>query len=426
MGKRVASNPVVVLGFGAAAMSAVLALRDSGYTGSIAIVTDAGPEPYSPVLTSYYAGGRISRRRCSAWADLDVSAAIDELHAHVRVRAIDAAAHEVETDDGQRFGYAKLLIATGAHPVAPGFPTMSGRDSLFLRTMEDADRLKQAIEREDCREVLVSGTSMVGLKVLEACLDQGVRATMLGRSPHILRAAAHASVAGRFECLLEQRGVTLRLEQTVEQADYDEARGAFEVAFSSGERSRFSEIVLAQGVEPNLGFLPEAAERREGVAVDPFMRTSMPDVFAAGDCVRTVDLSTGERRIAGLWQCAVQQGRCAGRAMAAELAGRAPALAYPGFVPCNVIHVRDLLFASAGSVVEGVGRRVELRDEGACSYAFAWAEHAGEERLVGFNVLAAGAQACASEELNGRIGRYRAEIKRTYLDREVDVEKPAC
>ena len=330
---------------------------------------------------------------------------------------IGMTADELETCDGERIGYSKLLVATGAHPIAPGFPYLEGYRPLVLRTMEDAERLKTALVRESCHEVLVAGTSMVGLKVLEACLDQSVQVTMLGRSPRILRASAHADIAARFERMLEQRGITLRLGQTAEQTSYDEATRTCEVAFSTGERSSFDEIVLAQGVQPNLDFLgPNDAEHLQGLVVDPFMRTTMPDVFAAGDCARVTDLSTGEMRSAGLWQCAVQQGRCAGRAMAAELAGRVPTLPYTGFIPANVIHVRDMLFASAGSLREGADRRIEFRDEGAVFSAFAWAELAGEERLVGFNVVAEGAQTCDCEELNGRIGRYRAEIRKTFLD----------
>ncbi len=417
MGERVLSNPVVVLGFGAAAISAMLALRENGCAVPITVVTDATSEPYSPVLTSYYAGGRIARHQCNAWADLDIAGMVDELRENTRIRAIDAEAHELETCDGERIGYSKLLVATGAHPIAPGFPYLEGYRPLVLRTMADAERLKTALVRESCHEVLVAGTSMVGLKVLEACLDQSVQVTMLGRSPRILRASAHADIAARFERMLEQRGITLRLGQTAEQTSYDEATRTCEVAFSTGERSSFDEIVLAQGVQPNLDFLgPNDAEHLQGLVVDPFMRTTMPDVFAAGDCARVTDLSTGEMRSAGLWQCAVQQGRCAGRAMAAELAGRVPTLPYTGFIPANVIHVRDMLFASAGSLREGADRRIEFRDEGAVFSAFAWAELAGEERLVGFNVVSEGAQTCDCEELDGRIGRYRAEIRKTFLD----------
>ncbi|MBQ1450747.1 MAG: FAD-dependent oxidoreductase, partial [Eggerthellaceae bacterium] len=98
-----------------------------------------------------------------------------------------------------RVGFSKLLIATGAHPVVPGFPNLETYRPHVLRTMEDADRLREALACKPHARVLVSGTSMVGLKVVEACLDRKVDVTMLGRSPHILRSSAHPVVAERLE-----------------------------------------------------------------------------------------------------------------------------------------------------------------------------------------------------------------------------------
>jgi len=152
---------------------------------------------------------------------------------------------------------------------------------------------------------------MVGLKALEACLDQGASTTLLGRSPHILRGTAHPAVANRFEDLLEDRGVELRLSQTVVSAE-----AAFEapqtlanctVTFSTGDTKRFDEVILAQGVKPNLDFIVDSAlEPERGLVVDQFMHTALPDVFAAGDVARALDLQAGENRIIGLWQNAVQ------------------------------------------------------------------------------------------------------------------------
>jgi len=450
------AKPVVVLGFGAAGMSAVAALREAGYKGGITVVTDTDSMPYSPVLTSYYAAGRIDRDQCFIWGDANPASMADEVRVRSKVVAMNAEAHEVTLDDGCRVGYSKLVVATGAHPVVRGFPRTDGYSPFVLRTMEDAERLRQALSSPCCKKVLVSGTSMVGLKALEACLDRGIQVTLLGRSPHIMRSSAHPLAAARFEELLTERGVTLRLSQTVKAAEHDGSSGGLRVAFPIGssrnaaglgsaeETERFDEVVLAQGVKPNLDFMGDERALDQGLLVDGFMRTSLPDVYAAGDVAAALDVSTGERRIIGLWQNAVQQGRCAGRAIADELAGRPPRRPFPGSLPCNTIHVRDILFASVGSLHVGEGRCCEAHEDNgvlrvlvyeevgsesclsgvSTRYRFAGA-HAGcflagadasaRRRLVGVNLLAVASRDGGTDSLDREIGAYRREVLNSYL-----------
>ena len=418
MGAKTVSDPIVIVGFGTAATSAVLALRAAGYEGPLTVATDGEPQPYSPVLTSYYAGGRIRREQCNAWADLDIPNLVDDLRAHVRASALDAEAHRVSFDDGRSIRYSKLLIATGAHPVTPSFPHTGSYSPHVLRTMADADRLKRALQAESCQNVLVAGSSMVALKVLEACLDRDIRTTLLGRSPHILRRSAHPAIAERFQQQLEQRGVTLRLRQTAIRCESHGADDGCIVVFDKGDAEHFDEIVLALGVEPNLCFIPDGAlETDQGIIVDQFMRTSAPDVFAAGDVAQALDLSTGKARIIGLWQNAVQQGRCAARAMAAEIADHPHAQPFPGSIPSNVIHVRDILFASAGSLAEGEGRRIDLHEDDECASALVYERRGSAEHLVGFNMLAVMAPG-RTTGAHDQIGRYRAAIYRSYLEDE--------
>ena len=416
MGKDFADNPVVVLGFGAAAVSAICSLREYGYNGPLTVVTNAGPEPYNPVLTSYYAGGRIGREQCFPWKDVDFSDLIDDLLIQQTPVYVDFAAHEVELVGGRRVGYSKLLVATGAHPVAPGFPSLEAYRPHVLRTVEDADRLHEALVRKPHARILVSGTSMVGLKALEACLDCEADVTLLGRSAHILRATAHPSIADAFEWLLEQRGVTVRLSQTIECADYSHESSSCIVRFDSGDEESFDEIILAQGVKPNLGFVePGSVEMGDGLVVDSFMRTSVPDVFAAGDVAQALDLSSGKKRVIGLWQNAVQQGRCAGAAIAAELAGHVPMRRYLGSIPSNTIHVQDVLFASAGSVAESEGRIIEMSASSQSTSVFAYERNGSKEQLVGFNILAVVSPDCRNESLVDDIGAYRRAILNSYL-----------
>ena len=432
------AGPVVVLGFGAAAMSAVVAMREAGYTGPVTVVTDADARPYSPVLTSYYAGGSIQREQCFIWSDANLSSLVDDVRPWARIASVDAAAHEVVLSSGERIRYAKLLVATGAHPVAPGIPRAGSYEPLVLRTMRDADRLRGVLERGGNARVLVSGTSMVGMKVVDACLASGAHATLLGRSGHVMRATAHPRIAARFEQLLAQRGVDLRLSQGMARIS-DVSGTACTVEFDNGEAERFDAVVAAQGVAPNLDFLaqpskpsssyekaagdaPKASkpieapsfEIERGLLVDQFMRTSVPDVFAAGDVAQALDLCSGERRVRGLWINAVQQGRCAGRAIADELTGCPPRMPYCGSIPSNVVHVGDVAMASAGVIEEGQARHIEVLESGYAMRLLVYEVRDGKEQLVGFNMVSVLGTREANDEFDVEAGRYRRDIINTF------------
>ena len=227
--------------------------------------------------------------------------------------------------------------------------------------------------------------------------------------------------------MLAERGVSLHLSQTAVAAEIahgqPDTRPICAVTFNTGETERFDEVILAQGVKPNLGFVDNPLlEPERGLEVDEFMRTGLPDVFAAGDVARALDLQADENRIIGLWQNAVQQGRCAGRAIAAELAGCAPTLPYPGSIPANTIHVRDIVFASAGSVAGprgGEGERGDLRIETLETHGalrmLAYRSIGGSDRMVGFNVLAACSARSRHDELLCEIGVYRRQVLNSYL-----------
>lgn len=384
-----AEQRVVIIGFGTAAVNALIGLRSAGYQGQVTVFTDTDPQPVSPVLISYYAGGTLPYEGVFPWTADEIAALGADVRPNCPALSIDPASHEVRTEQGT-VAYDKCLIATGNTPLLVGFPQVETGAYRTLRTLADAKALRDSLTRPACRRALVSGTSMVGLKALEACLDQGVQVTLLGRSEHILKRTAVPELAARFEQALADKGVTLRLGQQAQDAAA-EPGGGTEVTFSTGEKERFDEVVIAHGMVPNLGFVPEGAlERDQGLLVDDCMRTSDPDVYAAGDVAQALDLSSGEKRIVALWKTACVQGACAGKAMAAELAGQeVPENArYQGSLSSNTIAVGRTVLISGGRTEVGDGETVELEEfeQGVV------ARICEQGRLVGFNVFSADAE----------------------------------
>ena len=391
-----AAGPVVALiGWGTAGVNAAIALRAAGYAGTIRAFSDTAISPYSPILTSYYVGGEKSYEECFPWSAEELAELGVEVVPESHVASIDPAEHRLITENGQEHSFDKCVICVGARPMTVGFPAECGYEPLVLRTMDDAARMKAAFEDLACRRVLVSGASMIALKCVEAALNRGLDVSLVGMNEHILDFSAVPEAAARFERGLAAKGVTMRFCQTIAEVrvlDPAGEGGRLEVTFSGGDVEQFDEIVVAHGVRSDLGFLEGSGiEVDRAIVVDDFMRTSAPDVFAAGDCVQALELISGEKRVLGIWKTAAIQGQCAGRAIAAELAGRAPAPAdaYPGAIMTNTIAVNGTLFISAGEAQPGPGDRVEVSEGDGMTVARIFgAAPAGGERLVGFNVAA--------------------------------------
>ncbi len=390
---------VAIIGYGTAGVNAAIALRTAGYGGVIRVFSDTGILPYSPILTSYYAGGEKTYEECFPW-DADELAQLDlEVLANSPVVELDVQAHDVKTADGA-YPYDKCLIATGATPMCWGFPDVEGDEGyrpIVLRSMDDAQRLKDAIEDPRCRRMLVSGASMVALKTLEACLNRGLDCSLVGMNSHVLDFSALPPTAERFERGLREKGVTLRLGTTISAVRRIEDAAAYrgrrlEVTFASGDVDVFDEISVAHGMKSNLDFVKEGSlEIDRALVVDEFMRTSNPDVYAAGDVAQATELVSGEKRIVGIWKNAAVQGACAGRAIAAELAGGQPPAesAYAGSISTNTIAVNGTLFISAGTMDVSDSRWVEVRetDKMTIAYVFEKSESSSRERrLVGFSL----------------------------------------
>ena len=387
---RAQADPVAIIGYGTAGVNALIALRSSGYTGRVIVFSDHGTLPYSPILTSYYAGGQKTYEECFPWDAEQLAALNAEVRSDCPVTSLDPATRTITTAQGA-LTYSKCVIATGATPAAFGFPATSYKP-LMLRTMDDAKRLRTTLADPACKRVLVSGASMVALKTLEACLAQGKTVELVGMNPHVLDMNALPEIAARFEEHLRALGVVLRLGTTIKAVEeVDDARGKLRVTFANGEEGFYDEISVSHGMRCNLGFLAEGALKIDrALVVDEFMRTSNPDVYAAGDVAQATELISGEKRIVGIWKNAAVQGAVAGSAIAAELAGRTPAAAdaFAGSISSNTIEVAGGLFISAGTMEITPARHVDLRERDGMLVAYIFEG----ERLVGFNLVTENAE----------------------------------
>lgn len=418
------NKTVAIIGYGTAAVNAIIALRTSGFRGRIQVFSNTETLPYSPMMTSAYAAGTCEREGVFPWDACDLDQLDVCVVSNAPVTSINADAHTVVAG-GNEYAYDACLIASGAHPVAPALAqgAFDGFDAvkpLALRTLEDAEALYNALNSGNDARVLVSGTSMVSLKAVDACLERDVDVTLLGRGEHIMRCTACDEIAVELENYLAEKGVDLRLSQVMEEAHPTE-NGQVRVTFSNGDVSDYSHVLFAHGIVPNLDFIPADALDQDvcdcsstdalaaGLPVDELMRTQLPDVYAAGDVARVLNKATGQRVVAGLWKEACVQGACAGRAMAAALQGEQPVseARYNGFVPSNSITVGGAVVLSGGSMELSERRWMNVERRNGCvivtvreaangSVSADETTNAKNARLVGYNVFSDNADPATS------------------------------
>ena len=267
---------VLIAGGGHAGAQAAIALRQAGFAGSIAIV-GAEPElPYErpPLSKDYLAGdkpfARLLIRPAAFWNERGVAMRLGR-----SVVTVDPAAHRVTTDDGMTIGYGALVWATGgaARRLACAGGDLAGVHA--VRSRADVDRM--IAELPDVTRVVVIGGGYIGLEAAAVLAKAGKQIVVLEAQDRVLARVAGAPLSRFYEAEHRAHGVDIRLSAAVDRIEGADGR-AIGVRLADGERLAADMVIVG------IGIVPAVAPRGNGVAVDAQCRTSLPDVFAIGDC----------------------------------------------------------------------------------------------------------------------------------------------
>ncbi len=366
----------VIVGSGAAAYECVSAMVESGYPGEIHVFSNTKRPPYNPMLTTYYAVGKLPFSGLFPYGDtLDVWEKLGVIfHSEDPVVALKGAERTLITASGTSFSFDHCLIATGATPVLPPFPGHESKKLFLVRTVEDAIAL-HAVAQKKPRRVMVVGASMVGVKVVELFHKAGAETVLLDLAPHIFSLAAHPDCADAIHKRLESQGVVLRFGAgmtAVEDTD-DGVR----LLFGEGQPPEEGDLaVICVGVRANLSSLADKSiETDRGILVNNYMETNIPGIYAAGDVAQGLELLSGQRHIIGLWANARMQGRIAGYNMAGIIQP------YRGNILHNITHFMGMDFVGLGQVKNYTRMETTQTDHG-LSMLF-W----DNDKLIGANFL---------------------------------------
>jgi nitrite reductase (NADH) large subunit len=341
----------VLLGNSAATLAAIDALRKYDRTGHIVVLNrEVGPA-YSRVALPYYVAGEMTLDELLIRQPRDYSKLGVELMENALVTSIDAEGSEVVLADGRKVRYQKLLIGTGSRCIVPRIRGLDHVAHHYLWTLDDAKGMKSAAEKAG--SAIVIGGGFIGMLVAEALRKLNVRLTIVEMAAQLLPQLLDEEGGRRFLRAVSEQGVNVRLSSTVEAVAKRGDRVV--VTLKGGESLAADMLAVAAGVQPNVATVADGpCALNQGVLVDECLRTSVPDVYAAGDVAEVKDFLSDERAIHAIWPTAVDQGLIAG----ANMAGRK--LRYPGSLGMNVVELFDVTLAEIGRFREAPTDDVRL------------------------------------------------------------------
>ena len=304
---------IVIVGGGLAGGKAVETLRGEGYAGRLTIVTQEPERPYErPPLSKDYLRAEAGLDKVYVH-DGDYYATHDvDLRTATEVTALDIAGRTVELGDGQRLGWDRLLLATGAEPRRLGVPGADLDGVVYLRTLADSERLREVIA-EGGRLVVV-GAGWIGAEAAASARQLGMEVTMLERLTVPLENVLGTTVGGIYADIHRDHGVELLTGVEIEAVEGDGR--AERVRLAGGRTIDCAAVLVGVGVAPRTA-LAEAAglDVDNGVLVDASLRTSAPGVYAAGDIANLLHPFYGRRVRVEHWANALNQGPAAARNM---------------------------------------------------------------------------------------------------------------
>ncbi|MBE0479217.1 NAD(P)/FAD-dependent oxidoreductase, partial [Candidatus Aerophobetes bacterium] len=331
----------VIIGNCAAGINAVEAIRDIDDKSEVTVISHENYPAYCRCLISEYLAGerqenQLLYREKNFYKKNKVNLNLGE-----KIVKVDSAGKKIFTKSGKKISYGKLLIATGARPKGLDIPGEHKEEVFGFRTLDEAKKIKELAKNAE--KVLVFGGGLIGLKAAYALKKRGLHVKVIVKSARILSQVtdeASAQMMGRW---LTENGIVIRTGLAPVEILGD--KRVREVKLDNGEKISGDIVIVGKGVVCNEELVNDSGiETHWGIIADDYLKTSVPDIYVAGDVAETKDIISREYTINALWTAATEQGKVAGE----NMAGRERI--YPGSMAANSIEFFNLPLISVGRV----------------------------------------------------------------------------
>jgi NADPH-dependent 2,4-dienoyl-CoA reductase/sulfur reductase-like enzyme len=299
----------LILGAGPAGVIAAETIRKHAPRDEIVLVGDEPEAPYSRMAIPYLLMGNIDESGTHLRHAPDHYQRLGITVRRGRAVRLDDASHRVELDDGEVLGFDRLLIATGSSPATPPIPGIAGPGVHACWTLADA-RAIQALAKPGAR-VVQMGAGFIGCIIMESLAARGVKLSVVEMGDRMVPRMMGPTAGGMIKAWCESKGVAVHTGAKVVEIGRD-ATPVMKVRLSTGAVIEADLVISATGVKPNIGFLQAGGVKcLLGVLTDEHLQTSVPGIYAAGDCAEAFDKISGRTIVSAIQPNAADQARCA-------------------------------------------------------------------------------------------------------------------
>jgi NAD(P)H-nitrite reductase large subunit len=329
----------LIIGGGTAGMNAIRTIREEETERSTITLVSA-EKPYSRMVLPYYldrsiAESHVFTATARVLADWGVATHLDK-----RATALDTKANVCTLDDGTTVEYDDCLIATGSSAVRAPVPGADGAGVHSFWTLDQARGVLAQIQPG--RHVVMVGAGFIAFTILNSILSLGAKLTIVEVAPRILPRMIDDTGAGLVQSWLEKNGVAVRTGAKLTRID--EAKGRRRLKMAAGGDLTADVVIMATGIRTNLAWLNGSEVKiNQGIVVDDRLRSSVPNVYAAGDVAEGRDLISQTNAVHAIEPTAQEHGRVVG----ANMAGKN--VSYRGSLIINIVEVCHLDVASFGA-----------------------------------------------------------------------------
>lgn len=325
----------LIVGNGVAGTTAAENIRKLDKQVNITMVTDEGLPFYYRLRLNEYISGDIDEKnliaRSEQWyADRNIDLRLGTLIVEFKPQEKVAV-----SESKQRFPYDSLLIATGSHSFIPPIKGAEKKGVFAIRSVQDARDI--ATFAKDIEEIVLIGGGLLGLEAGNALRKLGKRIMVVEFFPRLLPRQLDVDGAKRLQQIMQEMGFSFRLGAKTQEITGDDNISG--VMLEGGETLAAEMVIISAGVRPNLQLASHLGlDCDKGIKVDEHLRTSQPDIYAAGDVAEFKGIPYG------IWPAAMEQGKAAGTNMAGGN------IIYEGTTMANTLKVVGVDLASAGNI----------------------------------------------------------------------------